>query len=149
MQGRRRTSKVALPAKRKNNTGRFTVEDEREMWDLYTDGHPQADIAGRFGISQQRVGQILARLGEQFPQPDKDEFVLAFTTHLQQAIVALMPRVRRGDDTAIRTLVKVQERACRMLGLDKQQVRELTANAAGEPVHYILEGDADMLEALE
>jgi hypothetical protein len=120
------------------------------MWDLYCDGHPQLDIAGWFGISQARVSQILGKWSTLFPPEDQDEIVNTFKLQLAQAIQAIMPKVRRGDSTAIRDLVKVQERACRMLGLDRQKELRIAAGPEGSnEVHYIIEADEEIIEALK
>lgn len=135
------------PAAKRNRA--VSVEDEREIWQMWVDGHTQFDIAGAYGISQQAVSHICKLYGELFPVEEQEQVRQVFIAQLSQATAALMPRVRRGDDTAIRTLVKVQERYCRMMGLDTDKV--LNIRAAGQQdgqVTYIIEGDPAILDAV-
>jgi len=137
MRGRPRNPTVTR-ATTKHNMGRISAADELEIWNLWVDGHTQFDIAARYGISQPRVSGICAKYGELIPAETKEEIGTIFLEQIRQLLNTFMPLARRGDNTAARTVIKAQERACRMLGLDKQQVRELMDSAA-EPVRYIIE----------
>jgi transcriptional regulator with XRE-family HTH domain len=115
---------------------------------MYINGWPQADIAAKLGVSQQRVSQICANIKEFYPQQDRAEAAWASVTRLDRLIAVFMVKAMKGDNTSARTVVKLEERKARLTGLDAQVIRDQSYEDA-EQVHYILEGSEEILGALK
>lgn len=87
------------------------------------DGYSVEYISGVMSIPPMRVHSILRKAVEQL---QGDSFKAAAQIRevellrLDVATKALMPRVEQGDDEAIATMLKVQTRRARYLGLDVQ-----------------------------
>jgi hypothetical protein len=51
-----------MPANRRSLNRELTLQRERTAWNLRLKGWTHRQIAGRLGVSRQRVGQILDRV---------------------------------------------------------------------------------------
>ena len=139
------------------------AERDAEIWRLVCDGHPRPDVAVRFGVSLSRVDQIcqrhqgayvfdkIAKRAELAEQLDR---LRAAASELVDAEPAPMfrgaePIVDRDDDgevvkryydhggrlEAMKTVVAIQAREAKMLGLDAPDQIQTDST-----VKYVVEG---------
>lgn len=147
-QGRLMVSNKLVPTK-KRRTRELGPAARVEMWELYVDGWKQDAIAAEFGVTQGRVSQVLAEYRAEMPETDKAEIRIVLAEQLRAATEAIMPRVRKGEIAAVTSLLRIQERICRMYGLDETKYIPEEANGI---VQYIIESDGtvdeDIMKAL-
>lgn len=97
------------------------MERAKRIYDAYIDGKPQWRIAEEEGICQQRVSQIIKEFRELVGAPTPQEVAQLAFARFDEAIAAIMPRVREGDKDAIQSLISIEHRKAKMLGLDAAQ----------------------------
>lgn len=120
-----------------------------EIWRAWVSGRTQEFIADKFGISQQRVNQIIALVREGIPEDAKKDWrLVALETlgHFHAEMVEIAdspppPAFQGGEilkdengaivrDVSVRfqaldRVIKLQERAARMLGTDSPVAMEV------------------------
>jgi DNA-binding CsgD family transcriptional regulator len=124
--------------------GRLSKRDTA-IWAEYTAGAPEREIAAGYGISQQRVSQIIARVRERLPVGDVNEvrvrhLAVLWRLHAQlfdhAMDTAADPRVRFA---AVDRLLRVQERMARLAGLDVAPVPAGDVEQGGVALRGLLE----------
>lgn len=137
-----------------------------QVWVAFIAGETQESIAERFGISQQRVSQIIADCRASVPAVTREEYV--------QEAAELLRRLRRGamelvdadpipaysngrpitlDDGSIaqdhsgrlagmQMVLRVEERAAKLLGLDAATRMEHTVSGAEQAAAQAVAADA-------
>lgn len=102
------------------------------VWREYLSGRKQAAIADDFGISQQRVSQIIAEVRATVGDRDRSFMAVMDMERLTFLMDAQMPAALKGDVGASRVVLAALARRAKMLGLD-----------AAEPLRVTLERDLD------
>lgn len=97
-----------------------------EVWRLYVQGRTQAFIAEEFGVSQQRVSQILAEVRAAIPEDARRDAALLDLERLDVLLVGVMPAAAEGDAAAARAVLAILERRSRMLKLDLDEPLRIT-----------------------
>lgn len=91
------------------------------IWRAYVLGHTQDAIARQYGISRQRVGQVLADIRAAIPATDRADAALVDLERLDVLLSGVMPAAVDGDAQATRAALAVLERRARMLRLDLEE----------------------------
>jgi hypothetical protein len=93
------------------------------VWQMYAvESRLQEDIALALGISQARVSQIIRAVRASIPQQTKDEVVQERIDQLRAVSAAVAARAKEtGDKDDIMSLLRIQEREAKLLGLDSAQ----------------------------
>lgn len=90
-----------------------------QVWRLYLEGHTQEAIAERFGVSQQRVSQIVSEVRESIPEVARIAAALLDLERLDLLLTGTMPPAMSGDPKATAAVLRILERRAKMLGLDE------------------------------
>jgi hypothetical protein len=97
------------------------VDGEAQALALRKDGHSYQQIAKiqncSVACAWKRVQRSIERLREQVDEAAEHVRDIELA-RLDEAVLALMPRVRDGDDKAIASMIRAMERRAKMLGLD-------------------------------
>jgi len=95
------------------------VERQRQSLELRKAGMTFAAIAVQLGYKDQRGAFYAVNTAlKKVLRPPAESLRTLDLERLDTALLALWPRVRRGDDKAITTMLRVMERRARLLGLD-------------------------------
>ena len=79
----------------------------------------QEDIALELGISQPRVSQIINEVRKNIPQTTREEIVQERIDQLRVVATVVADRAAEtGDKDDIMSLLRIQEREAKLLGLD-------------------------------
>lgn len=108
-------------------------ERDREIWQQYVGGWTQARLAAEYGISQQRVSQILDEVRVTVPDGVRTDAALLARERADALLAAVWPAAMEGDTKAVHAALKVLERQARALGTD-----------AVEPIAVTLERRTDL-----
>ena len=103
------------------------------VWAGYLSGRSQYALAEEFGISQQRVSQIIKDARETIGEVDRLDAAALTSERLNALLSGVWAAALDGDSNSTRAALKVIERQCKMLGLD-----------ATEPLHVVLERRRDL-----
>lgn len=140
-----------------------TADRDYDIWQRYTDGQTQDEIADHYGLSQQWVSTIIARMRDDIPIDERrarQRRQLADLDQLRQAAFALVeadpiPAYSNGrpilmsdgetvaqDHTgrvrAMDMLLKVMERQAKALGLDAPSRVSVEADALADDIGRLL-----------
>jgi predicted transcriptional regulator len=140
-----------VPIHKRNRA--LTEAQKLEMYDLWIDGWKQTDIAAEYGVTQPAVWTVIDNIRKSIPEDDKREIRAIFMEQLRVALTTVMPRLRAGDIRAVRELTRIQERACKMYGLDAPTaahmlLEDLDAEDRAQ-VTYIIEAPDNVMRALK
>jgi transcriptional regulator with XRE-family HTH domain len=130
-----------------------------ELWRGWISGTSQDALAERFGISQQRVSQIIAEIRKSIPEPQKEELWCREMDFLDRLRVKAMELVdsdlppvfsnrghilcdengevvrdSSGRLAAINAAVKLHERVARMAGIDAPTRTDLSIGSVQQAV---------------
>ncbi|WP_163567128.1 helix-turn-helix domain-containing protein [Fodinicola feengrottensis] len=89
-----------------------------EVVKLNLAGHSYRAIGRRLGISHETVSRRVTAGIAQIVIPAATEMRKVELERLDGYLLALQPAIERGDDKAITTALRIQERRARYLGLD-------------------------------
>lgn len=82
----------------------------------------QEDIALELGITQARVSQIVNEVRKHIPQTTREEIVQERIDQLRVVATVVADRAAEtGDKDDIMSLLRIQEREAKLLGLDSAQ----------------------------
>lgn len=140
-----------------------TADRDFDIWQRYTDGQTQEEIAAHHGLTQQAVSHILARMRDDIPVEERrarQRRQLAELDHMRQEALDLadrdpIPAYSNGkpillDDgvsiaedhsgrvRAMDLVVKLQEREAKALGTDAATRISVEAEQAGERIKALL-----------
>lgn len=115
-----------------------------EVWRLYLEGHTQEAIAERFGLTQQRVSQIIEQVRESIPEVARVAAALLDLERLDLLLTGVMPPALDGDPKATAAVLRILERRAKALGTDPSQSLELVLDARMDVVGQLV---ADALAA--
>lgn len=128
-------------------------ERNDEIWHLYCSGVTQAQLATQFGISGQRISEIIIAQRRAIPERARLDLIQELAQQLDstraalQEIVDAEPMLKfdsegelSGEDhsgriQAARAIVRVQEREAKLFGLDSPDRVQ-----AETTVRYVVEG---------
>ena len=115
---------------RENNEKRFkALERRQQALELRKNGYDYKTIGKTLGVSAKTaftyVQKCLEEIRENTRETAEDVLELELK-RLDVAQAALMPKVQAGDTRAIDTLMRVQERRAKYLGLDAANKLEVT-----------------------
>lgn len=96
------------------------------VWREYLSGRKQADIADDFGLSQQRVSQIIAEVRAMVGDRDRSVMAVMDMERLTFLMDAQMPAAMKGDVGASRVVLAALARRAKMLGLDAAEPLRVT-----------------------
>jgi predicted transcriptional regulator len=106
-----------------------------EVWRKYAIfGWTQERIAKECGVSQARVSQIVNAVRESIPKQTRDEIVTERVEQLKAVVDAVMPEALNGDKDAVSSLIKLQERESKLLGLDSATKTDMSGEIRYEIV---------------
>lgn len=94
-----------------------------DVWQSYVAGETQSSIGKRHGITQSRVCQIIADVRSNMPRETKDEVIQKSLELLHRLQLRVVRTAEQADDPkvltdCVRTLVQMQDRQSKFLGLD-------------------------------
>lgn len=139
-----------------------TADRDYDIWQRYANGETQQAIADRYGISQQAISNIIARMRDDIPIEERrarQRRQLADLDHMREQALELadaapIPAYSQGrqifmadgtpaeDHTgrvrAMDLVVKLQEREAKALGLDAATKISVEAEQAGERIKALL-----------
>ena len=114
-----------------------------EIWRSYLFGKTQEAIAEEFGLSQQRVSELIRDVRESLPETDLTELRRADLERLDAMLPNNILMAVAGDKDAVSSVLKIMERRAKLLGLDAPTKQEVTGRVAS----YRVEGvDIDKLK---
>lgn len=114
-----------------------------EIWRAYLFGKTQEAIAEEFGLSQQRVSELIRDVRESLPETDLTELRRADLERLDAMLPNNILMAVAGDKDAVNSVLKIMERRAKLLGLDAPTKQEVTGRVAS----YRVEGvDIDKLK---
>jgi hypothetical protein len=113
------------------------IKDETEVFNLVAEGYTFTAISERLKLNRRTVASRFRRALEhnKIPEGRIQEWRILVNVRLDKALNALWPKVEKGDLEAIRTMLKIEERRARMLGIDKPQKLDVT--------HYLPANDPE------
>lgn len=119
---------MAGPGKPGPLTREEYAQRKAEIWQLRIEGHTQRDIAARYGITQQRVHDILDEVYGEITQPVAERLRIEQMhrlDNLRKAANGIIARHTEHDDptvlAAMDRLLKVDAREAALFGLDAPQ----------------------------
>lgn len=115
-----------------------------QIWRAYLEGHTQEAIAERFGISQQRVSQIIEEVRESIPEVARVAAALLDLERMDLLLTGVMPPALAGDTKAAAAVLRILERRAKALGTDVSQPLEVVLDARLDVVGQLV---ADALAA--
>lgn len=139
-----------------------TADRDYNIWQRYTNGETQQKIADHYGLTQQTVSEILARMRDDVPIEERrarQRRQLADLDHMREQALTLadadpIPAYSQGkailmadgtpaeDHTgrvrAMDLVVKLQEREAKALGLDAATRISVEAEQAGDRIKALL-----------
>lgn len=115
-----------------------------QIWRAYLEGHTQEAIAERFGISQQRVSQIIEEVRESIPEVARVAAALLDLERMDLLLTGVMPSALAGDTKAAAAVLRILERRAKALGTDVSQPLEVVLDARLDVVGQLV---ADALAA--
>lgn len=140
-----------------------TADRDFDIWQRYTDGQTQDEIAAHYGLTQQAVSHILARMRDDIPVEERrarQRRQLAELDHMRREALDLadrdpIPAYSNGkpillDDgvsiaedhsgrvRAMDLVVKLQEREAKALGTDAATRISVEAEQTGERIKALL-----------
>lgn len=122
------------------DTGRLT-ERNQAIWDGYTiQGKTLVELAAEYGVSNQRISQIIRDIRESLPPEDRQMVVDRRVAQIGAVVKALVPQALTGDRDAVASLEKMMAREAKYLGLDAPKQVE----HSGKVATYRIEGDVDL-----
>lgn len=118
--GPRKTGKAALVAE----------ERRRVAVAMRRDGHTLAEIAEAVGYASRGAAQkaIVTALKDARREDTNALFELELE-RMDKWLERLKPKIEAGDTGAISTALRVSERRCKLLGLDREPVQQAAAEA--------------------
>lgn len=96
-----------------------------EIWRSYLFGKTQEAIAEEYGISQQRVSEIVREVRESLPETDAQELRRADLERLDAMLPNNILMAVAGDKDAVSSVLKIMERRAKLLGLDAPTRQEI------------------------
>lgn len=126
-----------------NNTKRSVIAAERriEALKLRTTGMYYSDIADELGVCLATAyNDVMDRMKELNSIALEEAQVVRDleVARLDKAMLSIKDKLDEGDLAAINTLLRIQERRARFLGLDMPNKSELTIDTP-EPITFILD----------
>jgi predicted XRE-type DNA-binding protein len=100
----------------------------KKVLELRLQGHNQSVIALKLGVQQSTVSEDLRTVLNEFEQyvvVDNLYYCSIQLTQINEAIIALRPKVMGGDNAAINSLIKCLDHQAKILGLYKPQKVEV------------------------
>jgi transcriptional regulator with XRE-family HTH domain len=133
------TARKTPHAKMARRRARTVAEREADIWQMWTFGYTQQEIADEYGLSNQRISQIVSGLRDAMPKQSQDEAVQtaleSFREQVRTSFKAIQPYVEAGSTDHIRELRALQRHWLIIMGYD--------------PAKPIMVGDADMRVIVE
>ncbi|MBE4789950.1 sigma factor-like helix-turn-helix DNA-binding protein [Streptomyces caniscabiei] len=114
------------------------------IWRAYLEGRTQEAIAEEFGVSQQRVSQIISEVRESIPEVNRVAAALLDLERLDLLMTGMMPPALAGDPKATAAVLRILERRAKALGTDASQPLEVVLDARMDVVGQLV---ADALAA--
>lgn len=98
------------------------------MWERRVAGMTQSEIAAEFGVSRERVSQVLSRYAEGLVHPKVHEYRTQQAERLDFLWRKLVEsgRLAKGDPQSVGAGVRILERYAKLLGLDAPTQIEAT-----------------------
>lgn len=115
------------------------IELRRRAWELRIAGLTQQQIGAKLGISQSIVSRMLARARADATEATQNIAATATTeqiARLDRMLTALWEKVRNGNERAVDTALRIEERRARLLGLDAAVRKEVDITTAGNAVRF-------------
>ena len=115
------------------------IELRRRAWELRIAGLTQQQIAARLQISQSLVSRMLARARADATEATHTVAATATTeqvARLDRMLTALWEKVRNGNERACETVLRIEERRAKLLGLDATVRKEVDITTAGNAVRF-------------
>lgn len=115
------------------------IEFRRRAWELRIAGLTQQQIGAKLGLSQSIVSRMLARAREDATAATHEVATIATAeqiARLDRMLVALWEKVRNGNERAVDTVLRIEERRAKLLGLDAAVRKEVDITSAGKAVRF-------------
>ena len=115
------------------------IEFRRRAWELRIAGLTQQQIGAKLGLSQSIVSRMLARAREDATAATHEVAAIATAeqiARLDRMLVALWEKVRNGNERAVDTVLRIEERRAKLLGLDAATRKEVDITSAGKAVRF-------------
>lgn len=115
------------------------IEYRRRAWELRLAGLTQQQIGTKLGISQSLVSRMLARARADATTATHEIASNATTeqvARLDRMLTALWEKVRNGNERAVDTVLRIEERRAKLLGLDAATRKEIDITSAGSQVRF-------------
>ena len=115
------------------------IEFRRRAWELRIAGLTQQQIGAKLGLSQSIVSRMLARARADATEATHTVAATATTeqvARLDRMLTALWEKVRNGNERAIESALRIEERRAKLLGLDAAVRKEVDITTAGKAVRF-------------
>lgn len=117
------------------------LELRRKVWELKVAGRNGVQIAAQLQISRAVVSRMLSRAREEArasTAATAAEDTIEQVARLDRMLTSLWDKVRQGNERAIDTALRVEERRAKLLGLDAVVRNAVDVTSGGEAVRYVV-----------
>lgn len=115
------------------------IELRRRAWELRIAGLTQHQIASKLSLSQPMVCRLLQRARADSTAATSEIAAIATTeqvARLDRMLTALWEKVRNGNERAIDTTLRIEERRAKLLGLDAASRKEVDITSGGATLRF-------------
>ena len=115
------------------------IELQRRAWDLRLRGLTQQAIADELKVSQAYVSGLLAKARADLQEQNRLDAATATgeqVGRLDAMLTALWPAAEAGDPKAVQTLLAVEDRRAKLLGIDAAVRKAVDLTTGGAPISY-------------
>ncbi|GKQ37185.1 hypothetical protein [Streptomyces sp. A012304] len=125
-------------------------ERDHEIWARYVGGWTQARLAATYGVSQQRISQVLAEVRESVGDDARTDAALLARERTDALLAAVWPAAMEGDTRAVTAALKVLERQAKALGTDAVEPIAVTFERhLDDQGHIVVDALTAALEVLQ
>lgn len=101
-------------------------ERDHEIWARYVGGWTQARLAAEYGVSQQRISQVLGEVRESLGAEARTDAALLARERADALLAAVWPAAMEGDTKAVLAALRVLERQAKAMGTDAVEPLQIT-----------------------
>lgn len=89
-----------------------------QIWGAYVAGRTQESIAAEYGVSRQRVSQVLAEVRETIGDAARMDAALLAAERADTLLAAVWPAAMTGEPKAVGAALRILERQAKAMGTD-------------------------------
>jgi len=132
---------------------RVVIDQRRkEMLDLRVKGYSLRAIADKLGMHHSSVGEAIAAELDAIKREPAEELMKVELERMDAMLVALWPKIQKGDTYSVDSALKVMARRAKLLGLDAPAVTKNENHHMGkgdEPIRVSVTPEQALAELRE